>query len=262
MMSKAMSRVLGLVIFAFACAAPAAALAQSSDSDFAEPTERQLELNNQALSEMNEGGYARAASLLQESLHIGELNVTYLNLGRSYQQMDRCKDAREALQKVASAPKVRSPEPKFVEDKANEYLSEIGESGCATALDDESLGTEIGAAPTNTRTTLGWASLGAGAALMGVGVLFQLQAAGLRDDIRSVEVDENGVTEEFTRATAIDKRNQANTFSTLAVSTGVAGLIFAGVGGYMLSTKPAERRSQVRLKVGPDSGRVIWTLRF
>jgi hypothetical protein len=242
----------------FALSSPAAA----QSSEFVEPTDRQLELNDEALSHMNDGEYAKAASLMQESLHIGPLNITYLNLGRSYQKMDRCSDAREALQKVESAPKVRSPEPDFIEKKARDYLAEIGESGCADALDDEPMGTAIDVPAKGNRAVIGWTSLGAGAALMGVGVLFQLQAAGLRDDIRSIEADENGVTNEFTRSTAIDKKNQANTFSTLALSTGVAGLIFAGIGGYMLSTQSAERASKLRLRVGPGTGRVVWTLRF
>ncbi|MGM0558109.1 MAG: tetratricopeptide repeat protein [Myxococcota bacterium] len=245
-------------VFAFSTTAAA----QSSDAEYVEPTERQLELNDAALSHMNDGEYAKAASLMQESLHIGPLNVTYLNLGRSYQKMDRCKDARAALEKVESAPKLRSPEPEFVEKKAQDYLAEIGESGCADALDDEPLGTAIDLPAEGGRATLGWVSIGAGAALIGVGVLFQLQAAGLRDDIRSVDADQNGVTDDFTRATAIDKKNQANTFSTLAASTGAAGLIFAGIGGYLLATQPAERASKLHLHVGPGSGRVVWTLRF
>lgn len=244
------------VCFAIAFSSPV--VAHAAEPEYAEPTEQQLELNDQALSQMNDGEYAKAASLMQESLHIAPLNITYLNLGRSYQKMDRCVDARASLEKVESAPKVRSPAPDFVEKKAREYLAEIRDAGCAEAP----TGTALEGARANRRATVGWASLGAGAALLGVGVIFELQAAGLRDDIRTADADGDGIADSMTREAALDKRSQANTFSTLALATVVGGAISAGVGGYLLSTDSSKQTSRVGLHIGPGGSRVVWSLRF
>jgi tetratricopeptide (TPR) repeat protein len=137
MMKMLRIRFSSLLLVVLAVAIPATATAAQDGEDFAEPTERQYELNEEALSEMSKGEYAKAASLLQESLHVQPLNITYLNLGRSYQKMDRCQDAREALEKVESAPRVEKPEPALIQKKADEYLAEIGDAECAAALDDE-----------------------------------------------------------------------------------------------------------------------------
>lgn len=263
MMKTCLIRMFGLVILCFAVVLPSTALgAPDGDEEFVEPTEKQYELNDEALSQMSNGEYAKAASLLQESLHIQPLNITYLNLGRSYQKMDRCEDARAALEKVASAPRVKKPPPELIEQKASEYLAEIGETGCAAALEDEPLGTALGPYQSSNSTTVAWASLGAGGALLGVAILFQLRAAGLRDDIRTLEADEDGVTAETTRAAALDKKRQADTLSTVAVSTGVTGLVFATVGSILLSTRKSDSKSALRLNARPGGGEVVWTLRF
>ena len=263
MMKTCSIRILGLAVLCLAVVVPSTVLgAPGDDEGFVEPTERQYELNDEALSQMSDGEYAKAASLLQESLHIQPLNITYLNLGRSYQKMDRCKDARAALEKVQSAPRVEKPEPKLIEKKARDYLAEIGESGCAEVLDDEPLGTALGPYQSSNSSTVAWASLGAGGALLGVAVLFQLRAAGLRDDIRTLEADEDGVTAETTRAAALDKKRQADTLSTVAVSTGVAGLVFATVGGILLSTRKSDSKSALRFNARPGGGELVWMLRF
>lgn len=93
-------------------------------------------------------------------------------------------------------------------------------------------------------------------------ILFQLRAAGLRDEVRTIETDDDGVTAETTRAAALDKKRQADTLSTVALSTGVTGLIFATVGGVLLSTRAPESKSAFRFQVAPDGGQVVWRLRF
>jgi hypothetical protein len=125
-----------------------------------------------------------------------------------------------------------------------------------------SRGTALGPYPSSNSNTVAWASLGAGGALLGVSILFQLRAAGLRDEVRTIETDDDGVTAETTRAAALDKKRQADTLSTVALSTGVTGLIFATVGGVLLSTRAPESKSAFRFQVAPDGGQVVWRLRF
>ncbi len=136
---RTLRRILQICIVAVAVLAAVPALAQDeaggSDSaaesaeepEFAEPTLEQQELNDQAVQALTDKNYAKAVSYLQEAIFLGELNVSYLNLGRAYQQMGSCRKAKRALGKVEQAPKVEKPSPAFIRQKTAEYMAELPE---------------------------------------------------------------------------------------------------------------------------------------
>lgn len=110
---------------------PQAALAQDNaagERDFADPSAEQLSLNDDAVRAIIQEDYARAVALLEEASALGELNVTYLNLGRAYQMLGKCAKAKEALGNALTAPRVRKPSPAFVKKKVAEYREELPET--------------------------------------------------------------------------------------------------------------------------------------
>ncbi|OIP31441.1 MAG: hypothetical protein AUK47_22460 [Deltaproteobacteria bacterium CG2_30_63_29] len=77
----------------------------------ADISKKQKKLNEKAVEQMMNGNYDDAVSLLEQSLAIGELNITYLNLGRAYAKAGRCQEALVAYDRMAVAPRVKSPSP-------------------------------------------------------------------------------------------------------------------------------------------------------
>ncbi|WP_168210848.1 tetratricopeptide repeat protein [Persicimonas caeni] len=112
---------------------PADVCAQDGGDDVAEseapmPSSEQRKLNDEAVRAIGAKDYTRAISYLEESLYLGELNITYLNLGRAYQLLGQCAKARAAYAKVAEAPAVKKPRAAFVESKAQQYQAELDET--------------------------------------------------------------------------------------------------------------------------------------
>lgn len=238
--------------------------------DTAEASDEQIELNDEALEAMNDGNYVRAASLLEESIHLGELNVTYLNLGRAYQLMGRCKAAEDALEKARSAPQAASPAPELVDKKIGQYLADIdascepdgatdSETTSTTQPPDEA--TEPDPPRTDSRRTWGYAALGSGVAV-GVGAgLLSWGAASLRDDIDSADTNGDGFADELTRQQALQKQDSANLYDSLAVSGAVVGGALIGTGLYLLFSD-GPTTSQVSIVPGPESVNMTWSQRF
>ncbi|MFP4600424.1 MAG: hypothetical protein ACLFVJ_19365 [Persicimonas sp.] len=228
-----------------------------------EASEQQIELNDQALEAMNDGNYVRAASLLEEANHLGELNVSYLNLGRAYQHMGRCDDARQALQRALAAPQVGSPPPDLVQKKAREYLADVDDSceqdQVAEPVEDDGLAAEPTAVDSSGRTW-GYVALGTGAALMVGAGLLEWQAISLRDDIQGADADGDGFADDLTRRQALDKQDDANLYDTLALSGAVAGGALVGTGLYLILR--SDTSQQLSLAPGPNSFSVSWTLRY
>ncbi len=101
----------------------AAALAQ--DGNYASPTEDQLELYKAGADAFGQEDWSGAVEFFEASLAIGELNITYLNMGRALQRAGRCADAKAAYDKVASAPQIREPSPVQVLTKLKEFRKEL-----------------------------------------------------------------------------------------------------------------------------------------
>lgn len=93
----------------------------------------QMELNGQALDAATDGDYETAVRLLRSSLELGELNVTWLNLGRVHQLAGACQESREAYDRVPSAQAVVEPPRDVVLSARERYMREL-DSRCAGTL--------------------------------------------------------------------------------------------------------------------------------
>ncbi len=98
-----------------------------------ELTKSQLEYNNRGVTLINEGKYDEALGYFQSSLAVGEANVTYLNIGRTYTRMGRCVNAATAFAKVESAPAVASPSSDEIAKILKRYRSDLDET-CSSRL--------------------------------------------------------------------------------------------------------------------------------
>lgn len=91
--------------------------------------EAQLRLNNEAADAARAGQFERAILLLRSSLELGELNITWLNLGRTYARAGQCVAAADAYGRVAGSPAVPEPAAAELEALAGRYLGEL-DTGC------------------------------------------------------------------------------------------------------------------------------------
>jgi hypothetical protein len=93
----------------------------------------QMELNSKALDAATEGDHATAVRLLRSSLELGELNVTWLNLGRVHQLAGACQEARQAFDRVPAAPAVAEPPRSRVLSARDRYVREL-QASCGGIL--------------------------------------------------------------------------------------------------------------------------------
>jgi hypothetical protein len=103
------------------------------DDGFANPNESQMQLYKDGSTAFQAEQYEDAVRLFKASLVVGELNITWLNLGRAQFKLGRCLEAREAFAKVRTAPKVRNPAPEAVMVRLNEYLVDL-EASCKDGI--------------------------------------------------------------------------------------------------------------------------------
>lgn len=109
-----MRRVMSIVaLFVFTCIS-SVGWAQSGDAEreSAQISKRQVELNEEGVRAIISGDHQKAVAVLTESLAYGDANATYLNLGRAYQKLGNCDEAREALEKALTSPVVDEPPPR------------------------------------------------------------------------------------------------------------------------------------------------------
>lgn len=275
--SKFVGSLLVLALFA-----PATSLAQSPNEDveateseasnepdeqYAEPTEEQLELNDRAVRALSEGDMVTAVNLLEESNQIGPLNVTYLNLGRAYQQLDDCERARSAFEAVAEAPRLAKPSPELVERKAGEYIDEweetCGEPPADAVPEDSSVAgvddRPVEGASTN-RSRLGWALVIGGGAALGAGVGLHLGARHQRDQVRDATVNAEGQVVSISQVQAREALDRANTLDTVALSSAIVGAVALSAGGYFLLSEPSN--SEFAVSAGPNGTTFIFRTTF
>ena len=104
--------------------APALADAQSG---IVAPTETQFKLYQEGAEAYGEGEYSKAVDLFRASLRLGELNITYLNLGRALFKLGDCEEASRAYASALTAPKIANPTPVEVLTKVEEYKKDLGQ---------------------------------------------------------------------------------------------------------------------------------------
>ena len=91
----------------------------------AEASQAQLELNQQGVEAIIAEDYPRAIRLFEASLDLGDLNITYLNLGRAYQHDGQCEKAEEKYGIALEAPQVSAPSAEEVQQTIMRYRDEL-----------------------------------------------------------------------------------------------------------------------------------------
>lgn len=97
------------------------------------PTSEQKKLNRRAYESMAQGDHQDAIEAYLRSLELGELNVTWLNLGRAYQKSGECEKAFDAYDHVSDAPPVEKPGPEVVASSLERFRGELDEE-CPTQI--------------------------------------------------------------------------------------------------------------------------------
>jgi hypothetical protein len=232
---------------------------QEPDWDKARITERQLELNDEAVSSMVRGKPERSVALLTEALTYGEANILYLNLGRAYQKTGNCVEARKALRSVASAPKVDDPPPTIIDEKAQAFLEEL-EAECT-----------VGGRPSEGSSNMlsdqrrnPWpiVTLGAGGALLAGGTVMLVAADAQATPIENASSSNRVI--DYSDQEAARREQRASTFGTIGVGALAAGAVLSGIGSYLLlrSSDQAETRSQIGVSItrNATSAFIRWEL--
>lgn len=218
-----------------------------------EPSAGQKTLNDEGVQALIAKDYERAVALLNESLALGELNITYLNLGRAYQKLGQCVEAKKAYLNAVSAPVVEEPAQRIVDAKADQYLAELEEE-CADELDAEpSFGERPG---------VQYGFLGGGAAVAAFGAFAMIRGASLRPSDDDFQRNSDGVIVDPSHREAFEAREEANTWTTIGISAVTVGAVAAGIGTYFLLTD-GSIESQPTAAIGPaGSWQLGWSVRF
>ena len=272
------------IVSATAFAAPA--VAQESEESgapvdsetFVAPTPEQKQLNDQAVQALTAENYAKAVSFLEEALYIGELNVSYLNLGRAYQKMGECRKARQALEKVEGAPKVEKPPPEFIQKKAAEYLAELpdecppAESATSEESDTAETDTETsdaeevdgGAERADVDAPAKWpigVVAGGGFVMVG-GALALVAASTIRADAenQAAGAPDNG----YTQSEFVAAERRANKLGVAGVATAAVGTLATGIGIYLLVSDTGQSTPEATVSVSPsaDGAAAIFRVSF
>ena len=122
-----------------ACLWPGQALAQTT----VKPTEAQFQLYQEGSEAFGQGDYKKAVDLFKASLHLGELNITYLNMGRAYFKMGQCDKARESYDKAQRAPAIAQPAPALVRQKIDQYRAELASCPARLTVECQNKGVQI-----------------------------------------------------------------------------------------------------------------------
>ena len=122
--------LVGLLCFGLFGAADVA----HAQTPFTTPTPGQRDLARQAGRLMKAERYDEVVRLLEASLALGELNITWLNLGRVYHKMGLCEEAVRAYDEVLSAPMVRRPGPEDVAGALSRFRRDL-EDTCQGTLE-------------------------------------------------------------------------------------------------------------------------------
>jgi tetratricopeptide (TPR) repeat protein len=96
-----------------------------SDIDTRGVSASQRDYNTRGVALIDQGRLEEATSMFRSALVVGELNITYLNLGRTLARLGRCDEAIRAYEKVSGAPPVSQPSVNEVSRTLERYLAEV-----------------------------------------------------------------------------------------------------------------------------------------
>jgi tetratricopeptide (TPR) repeat protein len=104
---------------------PSAASAQQTTCK--PPNDRQINANKSGAKAMEGGDMESAAKIFKKSLDDdGDLNITFLNLGRAYQKLGRCREAADTYQRALETNRcVPAPSPEKVRELTAQYRYEL-----------------------------------------------------------------------------------------------------------------------------------------
>lgn len=279
-----------------AAALPSPARAQSPGEQtagqkraYVESSERVRKLNDEAVRAIINEDYERAIALLEESRAMQESNIVYLNLGRAYQKLGRCEQARAALRKASEAPMVEEPPADIIDKKAAQYLGELDEQCPSpdkklaaadtpqadkpqadkpqadedqqqTAQPDVAQPDADDEASSGGSSVLGWSSIATGAVLIGGGVGLHFYAESRRDSIGGT----GGEPASVSYGEAQDIEQSANTFDTVGVGLVAAGVVAGGLGTYFLLSDSGAEADSARVSVQPtvDGANLTFSTRW
>ncbi|QDG49504.1 hypothetical protein FIV42_01750 [Persicimonas caeni] len=268
---------LAIALVAAGVGLPRASFAQQPIEKYAQanPSDDQVKLNQSAVEAILAEDYEKAAGLLEASLELGQLNVTWLNLGRAYQKLGRCDEARKAYLSVVTAPAVDEPPAKLINAKAEQYLEEL-EGEC------EEKGEEVGEAEgegkeqevvqpveppeSGMSPVVGWSTTAGGVVLLGASAGLWLLA---EEEYDAVEqgLDESkrasdGSVSAITRQEALDRRDRGDTLNTVALSSAILGTAVTGLGIYWLVSSGSDSDAQVSVSADGEGWSVGFRSRF
>lgn len=97
------------------------------------PSDTQIQLYSEGAQAFQQEDYPKAIRLFKASLDLGELNITYLNLGRAYFKSGECKEAERHYALALTSPQIAEPTPAQVQAKVEEYRRDL-QSQCPGAV--------------------------------------------------------------------------------------------------------------------------------
>ena len=238
-----------------------AAMAQETSGEQVErvkPTKEQKRLNDAAVRAIIERDYARAVALLEESLLIGELNVTYYNLASAYEGLGECRKAKRALEALEEAPQARQPPPKRLRAKVEQLQDTLPQECPGPASEVDTTLPPSGPGPDSGRTgqsqieppgppVAAYALFATSFALAGTSIAFHISARSNRQEIQDA-VGSDDVVNGLTYPEAQDLEAQANTFDTVAVGTLAASGVALGTGLVLLLTRDTGEQTSARIE--------------
>ncbi len=99
------------------------ALAQD---EIRELSDTQFEMNEKAVEAVENKEYEKAIKLYQASIELGEVNITYLNMARTYHRMGECAKAKRTYRKTRDVRfKISNPTPAEINEALNTFESEL-----------------------------------------------------------------------------------------------------------------------------------------
>ncbi len=230
-------------------------------------------------------------ALLEEYLLTSKSNVAYLNLGRAYQKLGKCQEAKKALESALTAPVVDKPNPKTVHKKAHQFLAELDKSCAsssptkqtaqttqkppakdathtATAKSGKDTGKVVAppaaASAESSTSTWGWVAVGTGVALAAGATGLHLVANSKADEVTNFN---GAVNMNLTQREANDAQDSVDTLNTVSLSMAVVSAAVVGTGVYLLlghhEAAPASDGT-VAVGVGADgkTGQITWQSHF
>ncbi|MBR4986216.1 MAG: hypothetical protein IKY83_10825 [Proteobacteria bacterium] len=88
-------------------------------------TDEQIALNNQAVEAVNYRQFEKAEQLFKAMLQIQELNIIWMNLGRTYANQNKCPEAADAYAKVTTSLKSSDFPSDLIEANTIDFINDL-----------------------------------------------------------------------------------------------------------------------------------------